>query len=550
MAFVAFGKKKVSNPQQQQQQQQQLQQPPLHQQQQPSGSDESHGATRSFPQQQYPVTSVSQSDLEGFRLAEAEADAAAVFRDEVPGEASGFGYEVSENVPGEQLVGTEEGIAQLLEHNLALRRNFDNLKQLHLHLTEANSQLQEAYLKMQAEKARVEGGLMHHNAVQHDKEVLETELQQMKAKHLKELDTLRSEREELSGFAVELEQRYRSLEKKMAVMKGDNKELNHQLDVLRYGYDHSHEKDNALNSKHTAELEYARELSLVKVEDQNYRQQAADLAHKCKHLEIDLEKAISAGETVHQQLVSLTFEKDATIMDLDLALRRLKDEYKLRDAIREENEQKLKESAHEIVELRTLLNVLEKSSSTAEAQYLEALKETKKECDILRTELAAALAAQREAADRLVDMDRLRNQLGDALAQNRESASQIAEYRNARDEASKKMEVMRLELGKALAVRGKEQAEHTAQLQNLQRKWAEEKSALLRREEKLVRASKNEFSSKYKALKKFHTAAGSAPSTCRASLRADTLNRGLFEADMKELSDRQAKFLAHSPGKV
>ncbi|KAL2651768.1 hypothetical protein R1flu_019896 [Riccia fluitans] len=261
-----------------------------------------------------------------------------------------------------------------------------------------------------------------------------------------------------------------------------------------------------------------------------------------------------------------------------------RDEYKLRHTIREETEQKLRESSHEIIELRTLLNVLEKSSTAAEAQYLEALKETKKECDTLRKDLATALAAQKEYADRLVNMERLRNHLEDALAQNRESVSQIADYRNARDEANRKMELIRLELAEALAVRGREQAEQTAQLQKLQRKWAEEKSDLLKREDKLVKASKKEFCSKYRALKKrlqhtskrlvsmtvdhnqltvrlkeceaqlaiaqmtrFHTAVvGSAPSISRSSVRVETLNRGLFEADMKELADRQAKFLAQT----
>lgn len=40
------------------------------------------------------------------------------------------------------------------------------------------------------------------------------------------------------------------------------------------------EKDDAVTAKHAAELHNARNLALVKVEDQNYRQQAADLAHK------------------------------------------------------------------------------------------------------------------------------------------------------------------------------------------------------------------------------------------------------------------------------
>ncbi|KAL2651767.1 hypothetical protein R1flu_019895 [Riccia fluitans] len=279
MAFVTFGKKKVSNSLQHQQQQ--LRQP-LHQEQRQPSSDESYAAAVLFQQQQCPDTKAAQSDLEGFRLAEAEADAGAVFRDEVVREASGFGYQDSEDAPREQeLVGMEaEGISQLLEHNLALRRNFDNLKQLHLHLAEANAQLQEAFLKMQAEKARVEGGLMHHNALQHDKEVLQAEVEEMKVRHSKELENLRAEREEISGIAVALEQKNRSLEKKIAVMKGDNKELNHKLEVVRYGHDDRQEKDQALNSKYAAELEYARELSLVKGDDQNYRQLASALAHK------------------------------------------------------------------------------------------------------------------------------------------------------------------------------------------------------------------------------------------------------------------------------
>ncbi|BBM99294.1 hypothetical protein Mp_1g20250 [Marchantia polymorpha subsp. ruderalis] len=592
MAFVAFATKKVNSAQQQQGQQGQL-----------SRSDEQCSATTaSYQQQQNLVVtqSIAQTDLEGFRMADAEADPRSrdglgfdpLFCDEPPADAS-----------KEQLSEADDGgggISQLIEHNNALRRNFDNLKHLHLQLAEANAQLQEAFLNMQAEKARVEGGIMHHSAIQREKEVLEAELEEMKSRHAKEMSKLRAEREEISGLALELGQKNMSLEKKVALMKGNNEDLSQMLEVVRYGHDVDRslstevlrlEKDDAVTAKHAAELHNARNLALVKVEDQNYRQQAADLAHKCKHLEIDLEKAITAGEAVHQQLVALTYEKDAIITDLEQALRRLREEHKLKDSMQQEAYLKLKESSYEIGELRNLLSALEKSKAATESQHSKEITEVQKECETLRKDLGTALAAQKEAADRLVDVERLRDRK--VIVQSFASFCQKAKYRKSKEELERTIESMKLEIAEAIAVREKEQATNKSQLEDMQRKWEEEKSALQKREDFVVKAIKQKCRCKYTVLKKTFkrtskllatmtvahnqltirmreceaqlaiaqrtrrigrpllglqviTAAGSgwvdASSLRRTTPGVNACRSGYFESEMKELSDRQAKF--------
>ncbi|KAH9542469.1 hypothetical protein CY35_13G008500 [Sphagnum magellanicum] len=85
------------------------------------------------------------------------------------------------------------------------------------------------------------------------------------------------------------------------------------------------EKEQSLVVKHCAEMDFARALAATKAEDEACRQQAADFAHKCKHLELDLKKALEAAECARQQLITTTHNKDAAISELEQALRKLEE---------------------------------------------------------------------------------------------------------------------------------------------------------------------------------------------------------------------------------
>ncbi|CAM6116641.1 unnamed protein product [Calypogeia fissa] len=490
MAFVAFGRKKVSNAQQQ-----------------PEGSKTSmpnppEDVSSSMTPQQSIET--QGNEIEGFKILEdVEMDNAGLIAIGVTEhEATEHFPKVSfcesptlGNRPKRGLLESDggEGIPKFFEHNAALRRNFDDLKVLHVQLAMANTQLQEAFCKLQEDKEKAEKGLKRF------------------------------------GIMHELEQKNQSLEKTMEIIIGENKDLIQKLESSRM------EKEKVLMEKHTAELEYTRELSSVKVDDQTSSKQATDLAHKCKHLEIELEKAIAAGDKVHQQLISLTFEKDSTIMDLEQALQRVREDLQgaerrhrsiesdwqierkrlqaiidemerqedtFKSTIKEEANQKLKEASKEIFELHATLVALEKPRADAEILHLETMRELTKEKEVLRKELVTALAAQKEASDCLTEMEDMRVQLSTALAQNQESFNKIADFRKVREEFEESIRTLKCQLDELGAIRDREHVEHAHKWEDAQRKWAADKSAMLLRTENVVKDLRKDHSCKSHSLKK------------------------------------------------
>ncbi|XP_024389991.1 uncharacterized protein [Physcomitrium patens] len=214
----------------------------------------------------------------------------------------------------------EARFQEILEHNCALRDNFEELKGLHLKMTDSNLQLHEACLRLQEEKAVLEKASLEFNETKLEKERMLLNKDDLKLEQEKEKRLLKTERDEFAAKAEDLENLVQTLERKLLTSKVELEKLVQDVVQTRV------EKDLAVASKQCVEMAHSRDLMAFRAEDQTSKQLAADLAHKCKHLEIDLEKSMNAVDVAQQEILTITHEKDSIITNLKDSLRRMEED--------------------------------------------------------------------------------------------------------------------------------------------------------------------------------------------------------------------------------